>query len=177
MSQNRTLPNTGWESTVQWTAAIESRKERADYYLKNILEDQVSWYSKKANTRKRLHFLFAFLVMIGGTVITGLQAVDSQFVRYFTALLGALVTIIRALDTLIRPGETWRTYRRAEETIKREYRFYINDTEAYAEAADEVAAYHLFVNRVELAIAEESQVFWQARGKTLGRAAEDSTPS
>jgi len=150
----------------EWVAAIESRRERADYYFQSILEDQRGWYQSKASSKKKLHFSFAISVVVLGTLISCLQAVQADWVRYLTTLLGAGVTIVRALDTLLHPGETWLAYRKAEENMKREYRLYLNNAEAYNEAEDETAAYRLLVSRVESALAEEQQLFWQFQDKT-----------
>jgi len=150
----------------EWIAAIESRKQRADYYFQAILEEQREWYSKKASSKKKLHYGFAISVIVLGTLISCLQAIEADWVRYLTTLMGAGVTIVRSLDTLIHPGETWQAYRKAEENMKREYRLYLNNAEAYGEAADESAAYRLLVSRVESALAEEQQLFWQFQEKT-----------
>lgn len=158
----------------EWIAPIESRKQRADYYFQTILEDQRGWYEKKASCKKQLHYGFAISVVIFGAVISCLQAVDAQWVRYVTTLLGAGVTILRSFDTLLHPGETWLGYRKAEENMKREYRLYLNNADAYGEAADEMAAYRLLVARVENAIAEEQQLFWQFQDKKSQPSAAES---
>lgn len=145
-----------------WATPIENRKRRADFYFQNILENQGDWYSDKAEGQKRLHLGFAIAVIVLGALVTCLQTLDAYpWVRYLTALMGAAVTIIRAIDTLFRPGETWHTYRKASENMKREYRLYLNNADVYTGAADEEAAYRLLVARVETAIAEEQQLYWQ----------------
>ncbi|MGH8511392.1 MAG: DUF4231 domain-containing protein, partial [Gammaproteobacteria bacterium] len=87
------------------------------------------------------------------------------WVPLLTAALGAAVTISRAVDTLLRPAETWQAYRRAAEGMKREYRLYLNNADPYAAAQDEASAYRLLVGRVEFIIAEEQQLFWQSQAK------------
>lgn len=152
---------------ASWAMPIESRKQRADYYFQNILEEQSNWYSNKAGKQKKLHLGFAIAVIVLGTLVTCLQALDAApWVRYLTALMGSSVTVIRAIDTLVRPGETWLSYRKASENMKREYRLYINNSDVYSGAADEDAAYRLLVSRVENAIAEEQQLFWQSHDQT-----------
>lgn len=156
----------------EWTAPIESRKERADYYFQTILEDQREWYSQKATTHKKLHTGFAISVIVLGAVVSCLQALEADWVRYLTAIMGAGITIIRAIDTLMRPAETWQSYRKASENMRREYRMYINGADVYSGTADEKAAYLLLVSRVETVIAEEQQLFWQYRDKTPPHAGE-----
>ena len=146
-----------------WISPIESRKERADYYFQTVLDNQGDWYSAKAGAQKNLHLLFAIAVITLGALISCLQAIDTTeaWVRYLTAILGAAVTVFRAVDTLLRPGETWQGYRKASENMKREYRLYINNADLYADTPDENAAYRLLVERVETVLAEEQQLFWQ----------------
>jgi len=150
-----------------WVSPIESRKERADYYFQTILKGQWEWYSEKAGIQKRRHLFFAITVIVLGAVITVLQLFDkARWLPWVTAGLGALVAVLRAVDTLLRPGETWQGYRKASENMKREYRLYLNNTDVYSGAPDEDAAYRLLVERVETVIAEEQQLFWQFHAKT-----------
>ena len=150
----------------KWVAPIESRRERADYYFQTILANQRDWYTIKAGIQKRRHLFFAISVIVFGALISCLQAVEAaDWVRYLTAALGALVSVFRAADTLLHPGETWQGYRKASENMKREYRLYINNADVYADASDEETAYRLLVARVETVLAEEQQLFWQFNSK------------
>jgi hypothetical protein len=147
---------------AECTALIESRKERAEYYFQNILEGQSDWYSNKAAENKKKHVYFAISVIVLGAVVSLLQVLDTAaWIRYLTALLGASVTIIQALETQLHPGETWQAYRKANEGMKREKRLYLNGADIYAEAKDEQAAYLMLVQRVETVIAEEQKLFWE----------------
>jgi heat shock protein HspQ len=151
---------------AKWIAPIESRKEKADYYYQTVLENQRDWYSAKAGTQKGRHLFFAVSVIVLGAVISCLQAIEAAaWVRYLTAALGASVSVFRAVDTLLHPGETWQGYRKASENMQREYRLYINNADVYADASDEEAAYRLLVERVETVLAEEQQLFWQFNSK------------
>jgi Protein of unknown function (DUF4231) len=149
-----------------WIAPIESRRERADYYFQTVLENQRDWYSKKAGTQKCRHLFFAISVIVLGALISCLQAIEAAaWVRYLTAALGASVSVFRAVDTLLHPGETWQGYRKASENMQREYRLYISNADVYADASDEEVAYRLLVERVETVLAEEQQLFWQFNSK------------
>jgi hypothetical protein len=155
------------DTQPQWASPIDGRRERANYYFEKILEGQREWYSDKAGSYKRRHLFFAIAVIVLGAVITVLQAIEAAaWVRYLTAALGALVAVLRAVDTLLRPGETWQGYRKASENMKREYRLYLNYADVYHDAPDEDAAYRLLVERVETVLAEEQQLFWQFHAKT-----------
>jgi hypothetical protein len=155
-------------SNPNWIAPIQARMERADYYFQTVLKNQREWYSKKAGRQKSWHLFYAIMVILLGAAISCLQVIETAeaLIRYITAGLGAAVSIFRALDTLLHPGETWQGYRKASEGMKREYRLYTNNADAYAAAPDEDAAYRLFVERVETVLAEEQQLFWQSHAKT-----------
>ncbi|MGH8570493.1 MAG: DUF4231 domain-containing protein [Gammaproteobacteria bacterium] len=145
---------------------IETRQARADYYFRTVLDGQREWYSKGARKQKRRYLAFAICVIVLGALISLLQVLDTvDWVRHLTAALGAAVAISRAVDTLLRPAETWQAYRKASEGMKREYRLYLNNADAYAAAKDEASAYRLLVERVETIIAEEQQLFWQSQVK------------
>ncbi|MGH8538139.1 MAG: DUF4231 domain-containing protein [Gammaproteobacteria bacterium] len=149
-----------------WMSPIETRQARADYYFRTVLDGQREWYDKNAGKQKRRYLAFAICVIVLGALISLLQVLDTtDWVRHVTAALGAAVTISRAVDTLLRPGETWQAYRKASEGMKREYRLYLHNADAYATAEDEAGAYRLLVERVETIIAEEQQLFWPSQAK------------
>ena len=148
-----------------WMSPIETRQARADYYFRTVLDGQREWYSKGARKQKRRYLAFAICVIVLGALISLLQVLEAEWVPYLTAALGAAVAISRAVDALLRPGETWQAYRKASEGMKREYRLYLNNADVYAAAEDEASAYRLLVERVETIIAEEQQLFWQSQAK------------
>ena len=49
--------------------------------------------------------------------------------------------------------------------MKRELRLYINNADNYKEVNDEPSAYRMFVERIELILAEEQQLYWQVHAK------------
>lgn len=153
--------------SLPWMLPIETRKQRAKYYFDTVLSDQQQWYSEKAGQQKSRYLFFAIAVIVLGAVISVLQIFSSQaWVAGATAVLGAIIAILRSIDTLLRPNETWQAYRKASEGMKREYRLYLNNADAYAQAGDEDAAYRLLVERMETIIAEEQQLFWQFHATT-----------
>ncbi len=155
------------DSSSEWMLPIESRKQRAEYYFESILSGQHHWYSEKASQQKTRHLLLAIAVIVLGALISVLQVFSGQaWVAGATAVLGASVAVLRSIDTLLRPNETWQAYRKASEGMKREYRFYLNNADAYAQAGDENAAFRLLVERVETVIAEEQQLYWQFHATT-----------
>jgi hypothetical protein len=159
-------------AVTPWMLLIESRKERAAYYFESVLEDQRNWYESKAGQHKFRYLFFAIAVIVTGALISVIQVfADQAWVAGATALLGAGVTVLRSADTLLRPNETWQAYRKAAEGMKREYRLYINNAGDYAQAVEEETAYRMLVERVEMVIAEEQQLYWQYHSVAAGEAA------
>jgi hypothetical protein len=157
-----------------WVSPIELRKERAGYYFEIVLNGQSKWYSDKARQQKSQHLLFAIVVIVLGVLISVMQVfAHLPWVSGATALLGVGVTLLRAIDILLRPGETWQAYRKVSENMKQEYRLYLNNADVFAEASDEETAYRLLIERTETIIAEEQQLFWQFHAKS---AAPQETP-
>lgn len=151
----------------KWNATIEARNEKATYYFQSVLKAQDEWYSTKADMQKQRHLFFAISVIVLGAIVSLLQIIETaDWIKYLTATLGVTISVLRALDSLLRPGETWQAYRKASENMKRELRLYINNADDYQEANDEQAAYQLFVERIELVLAEEQQLYWQFHAKT-----------
>lgn len=155
------------QSSLPWKQSIESRKERADYYFDDVLSGQRKWYTEKAGQQKFRHLCFAITVIVLGALISLLQIFSGQaWVSGTTAVLGATVAILRSVDTLLKPNETWLSYRKASECMKREYRLYLTNADAYSQSENEDAAYRLLVERVEAVIAEEQQLYWQFHAPT-----------
>ncbi len=161
------IESTTTDAKPEWNDPIKSRIIRADYYFNTVLENQRDWYSTKAGVHKRRHIFFAIVVIVLGAAISCLQVIDTvAWIRYLTAALGASVSVFRAIDALLRPGEIWQGYRKASENMKREYRLYVNNADAYTDAIDNDTAYRLLVERTETVLAEEQQLFWQFHAKT-----------
>lgn len=164
-----------YHSCPSWMRPIESRREKAEYYFETVLSGQLAWYSEKAGQQKSRYLFFAIAVIILGALISVLQIFSPQpWVAAATALLGAAVAVLRSVDTLLRPNETWQAYRKASEGMKREYRLYLNNAGSYAQAADEEAAYRLLIEHVETVIAEEQKLFWQFQGQAPAAAKDDA---
>ena len=145
-----------------------ARIVRAKRYLETHLDNQRAWYGDRASKYKKRSQYLAFTVLAAGGLITFIQVFRPEEAWYrwptfATCLLGLVVVLAKGLERIGNFEETWLSYRKASERMKREYRLYINGAGDYRTAEDEEEAYLRFVDDVEQIIAEEQQLYWQRR--------------
>ncbi len=142
------------------------RRAKANRYFDVHLNKQREWYSKNASKAKNWSNRLALVVLGAGALISVIQIFhDKSYTPLITAILGAVVVLAKGLERIGKYNETWMGYRKASETMKREYRLYINNAGDYPDATDEKDAYRWFVEQVERILAEEQNQFWQSRSK------------
>jgi len=150
---------------------VTERLQRADEYFRVHLNGQREWYSKKASNYKKWGQVLSVVVMACGVLIPVVQLLPellpenthTAWVTVLTACLGLIVTLAKGIDRVGKFEESWVSYRKASESMKREYRLYINCAGAYTATEHEEQAYRRFVEQIEQIIAEEQQIFWQSR--------------
>ena len=131
------------ESAAHVDSLIETRIERADAYLQQHLENQKMWYSDKVSQYKSYSQYLSFVVIASGAAIPFIQIFEALFgagaLRRHdrTAGLGEVVVIAKGAERIGKFEETWLSYRKAAERMKREYRLYANGAGAYREVPDE----------------------------------------
>lgn len=146
--------------------ARNARKARAERYFSEDLRDQRGWYSRKASSNRTWAQRLGLTIIACGALITFLQIfAGAPWVTYATGALGVLVALIEGAQRIWKFDETWQGYRAASERMKRELRLYVNGAGDYAAIVDDDAAYRAFVVATEQIIAEEQQIYWQARAK------------
>jgi hypothetical protein len=142
------------------------RKRKADRYLDLHLRKQREWYSRNAGDAKNMTNYLAVVVLGAGALTSVIQLYHEQWlVPMVTAVLGAVVVMAKGMEPVYKYNETSMGYRKASESMKREYRLFINNAGDYSGATDEDDAYRMFVEQVERIVAEEQNQFWQSRVK------------
>ena len=148
-------------------ALTAERQQRADEYFRVHLNGQREWYSRKASSYKQWGHILSIVVIACGALIPVVQLLPTNpntiWVTMLTAGLGLIVTLAKGIDRIGKFEESWVSYRKASESMKREYRLYINHAGLYTALEDETQAYRRFVEQIEQIIAEEQQIFWQSR--------------
>jgi len=86
-------------------------------------------------------------------------------VTILTACLGLIIAVAKGIDRIGKFEQSWVSYRKASESMKREYRLYINNAGPYSTRKDEEQAYRLFVEQVEQRLLPKSSRYFGKAGK------------
>lgn len=125
---------------------------------------QPDWYSKKASSYKSLfQWIGVATIVLGASVgvIPLLSGGSSpSMADKVVAIFGALIVILKGVERIWLPQETWTNYRKASEALLREREKYIEGVGPYIIDDNEDGAYRLYVERCILIKAEEQNNFW-----------------
>jgi Protein of unknown function (DUF4231) len=134
-----------------------------DQYIATRVSQYRSWYDGKAiRCKKRYLTMQAFTVMAGG-VVPVLVNVESSINGFFgypvtraiVTIVSLLVVITVSLESVFHYREQWKNYRSTEQLLGREQFELLANVGTYKGLSLE-AAFQMFVERVETAIASEN---------------------
>lgn len=122
-------------------------------YIKNRLEDQISWYDKKSIDAQKKYKCFQRAEIIMAAAIPFLSGFASTHpvVPVIISLLGTLVVISASMSRLGKYHENWLEYRATCELLRHEKYLYLTGTNPY-----EDKSFQLLVERVESMISAEN---------------------
>ncbi len=172
-------PTGGDRPAVPGDERLAARIAWADRYLNEHLKEQREWYSNKASAHKDWSQRLGLVVIACGALITFAQPFAGALpsvVPGVTAALGVAVALLTGIQRIWKFDESWVSYRRASEQMKRECRLYINGAGVYADVASEDEAYRRLVETTEAIVAEEQQLYWQSRTDTDRKASGGQEP-
>ncbi len=94
-------------------------------YIKERLEDQRSWYSKKAVFNKRWYYFTRVIIIIIAAIIPfiiglNINGNSSKEMNYITGVLSLILAVLTGINTLYKFQENWINFRLTAETLKRE---------------------------------------------------------
>lgn len=135
-------------------------------YLSNRLDDQITWYSKKASKNKYFHLWSKGLVIFLSSLIPLLAGISIDILPKDILLgtIGFIIAVLAGLSGLLKFQEKWSEYRTTSETLKHEKMLYETQTGPY-DAIDE--PFKLLVTRVENLISKENSAWSQYINKEL----------
>jgi hypothetical protein len=132
-------------------------------YLKNRLDDQISWYSKKSASNQKLYKRLQMITIITAASIPFLSGYTEfhELVKIVIGLIGVIIASITAILSLNKYQENWLNYRTTAESLKHQKYLYITGTDPYHEEN----AFNVLVQQVETLISKENSNWSQQMKK------------
>jgi len=127
-----------------------------DEYIKQRLEDQIKWYSKKSGANQKKHKFWQVVKILAALMITVLtlwlvNGVD--WLKYFIGILGAFIVFIESFISIFNYKELWITYRLTSERLQREKLLFLTTTNPY----NTEESFDLLVQRCEHIMQNENR--------------------
>ena len=120
---------------------------RQEKYVKERLDDQIMWYSKKSSANKRNHFAVATLIIMFSALIPFLTGLENEIIsEKVVGFLGICIAIATGVASLYKYQENWINYRKTCEELKREKNWYDSQIAPYDE---EATRFKILVTRTE----------------------------
>lgn len=116
------------------------------------LEDQIAWYDRKSRQNQRTYKLIKVVEIIAAALIPMLAPIELRQVKWATAGLGVVITILEGLLHLNQYQQNWIAYRSTCESLKHEKFIFLAHASEYASNPDPRA---LLAERVESLVSQE----------------------
>ena len=144
----------------------------AEEYLKDRVDDQISWYGKKSVINKTSYLWTNGLIIVFAALIPFCAGFLDQvpWLNYAIATLGVLTAVATGLSSLLKFQEKWTTYRLTAESLRREKLLFITATGPYVSGID---SFKLFVANAENLMGQEHAGWIQIINKKDGQTGED----
>ncbi len=142
---------------------------KEEQYIKERVDDQLNWYSKKSVTNKKYHLWTRGLVIVFSAIIPFAAGFlethkndSTTYLNYVIGVLGMLVAILTGVSALMKFQEKWVKYRSTSEALKHEKYLYMTSSGGYKNADD---PFHLLVTTVENLISKENATWGEFMNK------------
>jgi hypothetical protein len=129
-------------------------------YIKTRIEDQIKWYSNKADINKQLNNWTKVLIIIFSCTIPFIAGLDFNptIKNILLGILGLLIAIFSGISGVLKFQEKWTEYRTTSETLKHEKILFQTRTGPYSEALD---PFKELVTRIENLVSKEHSAWSQ----------------
>ncbi len=131
-------------------------------YLNERVKQYQGWYDRKAVIAKSRYLRMRGFSVLGGALVPVLANIKVEaaiggysIMTLVLTAISLLVVVFVSLESVLHYREQWKNYRSTEQFLGHETFRYQTRIGPYAKL-DEVAAFRLFVERVEDAIAAEN---------------------
>jgi Protein of unknown function (DUF4231) len=116
------------------------------------LEDQLAWYDHRSMANQRTYKRIKVVEILAAAIIPFLAGLGLSNIRFVTAGLGVLITVLEGLLHLNRYQQNWINYRSTCEALKHEKYTYLGKAAPYANVPDPHA---LLAERIESLVSQE----------------------
>ncbi len=136
---------------------------KQDRYLKERLNRQLTYYSKRASFNKTCHLSLQVIIGLGAIAVPFLIGFD-WVLKWIPPTLSILVAAATALENIFKFGNNWHNFRQTEEALKQQQFLFETEAGRYRRSK-EPNPFTLFVETCEGLMADESQRFFNTEDK------------
>lgn len=131
-------------------------KMNTDEYLKDRLDDQISWYDRKSSANQKYYKRLRIAEFVLAALIPFLAGFVTFHgsVQLLIGLAGVCIAVITALHGLYQYEKLWIEYRTTCESLKKERYLFLTETTPYSSSIEENLK--LLVQRVEMLVSKEN---------------------
>lgn len=140
----------------------------AETYMKDRVDEQMAWYSRKSASNKKYYHLFSSIILVASALIpflSGMEAFSWDLGVSFTVksswvvgFLGVCVAALTGLVAMMKYQEKWTVYRTTAEALQREKLLFETATPPYKSGAE---SFTLFVRNIEEILGHENKSWSQ----------------
>lgn len=137
-------------------------------YIKDRLDDQIAWYSKKSQLNQKYYKRLQLLQIVLAVSIPILTLLldHNDWIKFIIAVNGGLIAFIESANRVYNFKDLWTKYRLTTEALKREKIFYETQSVPYYKSAniDEL------IMRCERIMSEENTYWTDLQNKSANNA-------
>lgn len=126
-----------------------------DQYIRERVENQISWYSSKSKFNKIIYISIRIIEIIASVLIPLIVAFmpNNDVNKIVTASLGIVITIASGILSILKVNENWIQYRTIAEKLQNEKYLYLTKSGIYS---DNNNNHSVFVENIEKLISKEN---------------------
>lgn len=154
--------------TQETEAAVPDEVEAHPAWLR--LEDQLAWYDKKSVWNQKWHKRLRLTQVILASAIPIVALIKADWSSLVSALFGASIAVLEAVQHLNQMGTLWIEYRATAERLKHEKYLFLSQSGQYRDL-EPGEALRWLAEQVEECVSKEHARWTRASKKAL-----DQTP-
>jgi hypothetical protein len=122
---------------------------QSEQYLKERVNDQITWYNKNSGTNKFYYMTTKVVLTVSAAIIPALTAYmdkDNIIIKIAIGVLSVLMAILANVNGIFRFKENWIQYRNMCELLQSEKQLYLAEAGKYKNNKEKES---LFVESIE----------------------------